>query len=119
MAAAPMRLPVVGVRDRDNGGLEVTVEFERPASWRRWFGVSGKIRKTFGLDPLGREIYDLCDGKRSVRQIIRLFAESHGISTAEAELAVTRFMRLLISKGIIGMAVPRNRAARESGRQKG
>ncbi len=111
MAATPVHLPVAGIRERNNGGIEITVEFQRPQSWRRWLGVSGTMKKTFGLDRLGREVYDLCDGKRSVREVIEAFAETHRISRTEAELAVTRFMRVLVSKGILGMSVPRRAGA--------
>jgi len=57
------------------------------------------------LDALGREVYDTADGSRTVKTIARDFAASHKISVAEAELAVTTFLRTLMRKGLIAMLV--------------
>ena len=105
LAAVPIQLPIVCTTPRDDGGIRVTVRFDRPR-WHRWMGVTGAVERTFGLDPFGREVYEACDGNRSVRDIIREFSGKHKISEPEAELAVTRFLRTLISKSLVAVAVP-------------
>jgi hypothetical protein len=55
------------------------------------------------LDALGTEVWDMVDGRRSVRQIIHLFSETHRVSTKEAEISVTRFIRELGRRGLIGL----------------
>jgi len=105
LAAVPIQLPIVCTTPRDDGGIKVTVRFDRPR-WHRWLGVTGAVERTFGLDPFGREVYEACDGKRSVRDIVREFSENHKLSGPEAELAVTRFLRTLMSKSLVAVAVP-------------
>jgi hypothetical protein len=105
MAAQPQRLPTINCREEEDGGLAITVELE-PHHWARWFG-SNRVRRTFTLDTLGREVYDACDGEASVRAIIRDFAKQHHVSIPEAEHAVTKFLKTLISKGLVAMAVER------------
>jgi hypothetical protein len=67
------------------------------------------------LDELGSLTWDLIDGKRSVRAIIRRFSVQSRVHPKEAETAVTRFLRELGRRGIVGMAPGRNREKREEG----
>ena len=59
--------------------------------------------KKLQLDQLGTEVWKLIDGNRSVRLIIRAFAESNQLQTREAEVAVTQFIRDLGKRGLIGL----------------
>lgn len=101
MSGVPYKLPTVRVRE-DNDKLLVTVEFVRPR-WQQVMGADQNCQRTFGLDAYGQSVYQSCDGQRSVRQIVDEFARNNKVSRPEAELAVTRFMRTLISKGLIAM----------------
>ena len=101
LGAVPYRLPPV--RKEEKGPkLYVTVQFERPR-WQQVLGADATCERTFGLDAYGRQVYENCDGRRTVRQIISRFANQTKISKPEAEVAVTKFMRTLITKGLIAM----------------
>ena len=106
MGARPARLPAVRAEPRDNGGMLVTVRLERPR-WQRLFGGNTTYKRTFGLDPLGRRVYDLCDGKQKVTHIARTIAREQKISQAEAEVAVTTFLKTMMSKGLVAAMVDR------------
>ena len=56
------------------------------------------------LDELGSLTWDLIDGHRTVSDIIRQFNRQTKVHPKEAEAAVTRFLRELGRRGIIGMA---------------
>ena len=56
------------------------------------------------LDELGALTWDLIDGQRTVSSIIREFAVQTQVHPKEAEAAVTRFLRELGRRGIVGMA---------------
>ncbi|MFC1886362.1 PqqD family peptide modification chaperone [Thermodesulfobacteriota bacterium] len=45
----------------------------------------------------------MIDGKRTVKQIVHLFAESHRLHIKEAEVSVTAFLHELGKRGIIGI----------------
>ncbi len=104
LAGRPRRLPAVRTQQRDNGGLLVTVRLERPR-WQRWLGAAETFERSFGLDPLGRAVYERCDGKRSVDELTRSFAREHKLSHAQAEIAVTTFLRTMIRKGLVAIEI--------------
>lgn len=107
----PEKMPPVG-RKEANDKLNITIEYGRPR-WQRFFGAERLCSRTFELDAYGREVYEYCDGKTPAEEIIRKFARNHKISVAEAELSVAKFMKTLVAKGLIAIAVDR-KASRNS-----
>lgn len=61
-----------------------------------------KHERKIQLDELGTSVWDLIDGKRSVRRIIKKFAGKYHIHEKESEISVTRFLRMLGKRGLIG-----------------
>jgi hypothetical protein len=59
--------------------------------------------KKLQLDELGTAVWDLVDGKRSVRQLVNTFAGMHRLEPREAEVSVTQFVRELGRRGLIAM----------------
>ncbi len=90
---------------------EVIIEYPlavRPliAAVARRLGKTGEDLvqiKKLQLDALGTSVWDLVDGSRSVRQIIKIFAETHRLENREAEVSVTRFIRELGQRGLLGL----------------
>ena len=101
--ARPVRLAAASTEEKD-GKLHVTVEYNRPV-WQRALGAVGKYKRTYALDDYGREVYEYCDGKSSTAKLARKFSARHSISRPEAELAVTSFLKTLMGKGLVAMAV--------------
>ena len=102
LSGRPHHVPPVKTEEKD-GKLYVTVRFRRP-SWQKFLGAAeDTCQRTFGLDAYGRAVYESCDGKRTVKSIIRKFADDNNISLPEAEMAVTAFMRTLMMKSLIAM----------------
>lgn len=66
-------------------------------------GDTAPRAKKLELDTLGTEVWDMIDGRRSVRQITGRFADRHRVSGREAEIAITQFLRDLGRRGIIGI----------------
>jgi len=104
LSARPHPAPVVGAKERPDGGLIVTIRVDRPR-WQRLLGASERTERSFGLDAYGREVLEACDGRRSVKAIVRRFAKAHQMSLAEAELAVATFLKTLVSKGLVAMEI--------------
>lgn len=59
--------------------------------------------KKLQLDAMGTAVWDLMDGRRSVRRIIWIFAQTHRLDKKEAEVSVTSFIRELGKRGLIGL----------------
>jgi hypothetical protein len=105
MSARPVRVPPRAVDD-DGRELRIQVEFERPR-WQQRLGAPAHCVRTFVLDALGREVYESCDRKATVQDIIEQFARQHRLSPAEAEYSVSLYLKTLMSKGLLGMMVDR------------
>ncbi|MFW6107608.1 MAG: PqqD family protein [bacterium] len=112
LSARPEQAPAVRTEERENGGLEVTVRVPRPR-FLRWLRSTEQVEKTFGLDVVGRELYEWCDGHTSVRTLIKKFANKHSVRSSEAETAVTHFLKTLMSKGLVFMALDKKRVRRD------
>jgi len=89
---------------------EVLIEYPltlRPlaAAIARRLGTSGTVWKTkkLQLDALGTSVWDLFDGRRSVSQVIEIFARTHRLESREAEVSITRFIQELGRRGILGL----------------
>jgi len=59
--------------------------------------------KKLQLDALGTSVWELLDGKRSVRQVIERFADIHSLHPKEAEVSVSQFLRALGRRELIGL----------------
>lgn len=59
--------------------------------------------KRLQLDTLGTSVWELIDGRRTVREIVRAFADTHRLEARESEMSVTLFLRQLGKRGIVGM----------------
>ncbi len=72
--------------------------------FKRLGGPSDKtqIRK-LQLDELGSEVWGIIDGRRTVQEMIEVFAGAHQLPYREAEVAVTQFIRDLGRRGLIGL----------------
>ncbi len=75
------------------------------AKLARFFGNSSErqFKKKLQLDMLGTAVWDMIDGKHSVRQMIQKFAEAHQLHKREAEVAITQFIRELGKRGLVGI----------------
>jgi hypothetical protein len=105
LAAKPVRL-VDDVPEPDGaGGGRLKIKMRQT----RWAGMFFKIpegaTKTFELDEVGLLVWNLCDGKTPVRQIIEKVAAKCGITPREAEVSTFAFMQTLVKKSLLGLAV--------------
>jgi hypothetical protein len=112
LSAKPLRLPDAALVLTDDGGGRLTVQL-RPPKWSRWFMRSkpndngiGASKKTFEFDAVGVFVWQSCDGRTSVQQIIRRLAERYKLNLREAEVSSLQFMQTLVKKGLIGMKLP-------------
>jgi hypothetical protein len=113
MSARPERVPTLSVTERPDGGVQIKLEVFRRPIWGV-LGRAGKTERSYRLDPLGFEVYEACDGKTTVKGIVSGFQRRHKLSRSEAEVAVTTFLKTLVSKGLIAVAVDKDRVVRKT-----
>lgn len=73
----------------------------------KWAG--GKMgTRTVELDEVGSFVWDLFDGKTTVREMIDRLAARYKLNRKEAEVSITAFIRTLGKKGLVAIAVPQS-----------
>lgn len=102
LRAIPYRNETMELDRRAGGGVLASIPMKRPRymvpplSWVLPYSTHRRVE----LDPLGAEVLDLCDGKRSVEGVIERFAAGHKLTFRESQLAVTQFLRQLTQRGL-------------------
>jgi Coenzyme PQQ synthesis protein D (PqqD) len=104
--------PVKSNRVRENRLETGEVILTYPIDIRPWidrivkrFGgkASTAVDRKLQLDELGTAVWEQIDGERSVKQVIQWFAKKYQLHTKEAEVSVSRFLRELGKRGLIGL----------------
>ena len=88
---------------------------------RRWFTsrplsllLPLRDERGYGLDALGQEVWNACDGKSSVEQVVEGFADRHRLGFHEARLAVMQFLRTLAERKLVVLLMPEGRGAEDA-----
>jgi hypothetical protein len=87
-----------------DGGLFITFRV-RVSAFRRapfkWVAKDRPFRYQRQLDAVGRELWEMMDGRTRMEPIIERFADHHRISFHESRLAIMAFIKSLNSVGAI------------------
>ena len=110
---ASMSLTVVrNIRITEQRSADRMVTIRYPIVLRPWiekilnrfkYSANETRFKKLQLDRLGSEVWSMIDDARSVRQIVKIFADTYQLPIRESEIAVTQFLRDLGRRGIIGL----------------
>ncbi len=95
------------VRDEADGAISLTVPTRRPSFLFppiSWVIRPPKERLTI-LDHTGALLWKLCDGHRTVEEIVERFAILHHLSFHESRVSVTGYIKSLLQRGILAVAV--------------
>jgi len=106
LAARPVRNAAATATERDDAA-SIAVRTRRPG-WLvpplSWI-VPHRPTRTCHLDRLGTEVWHQCDGERTVEAIVDAFAEQHRLTFHEARVAVTSYLRSLVQRGALAVAL--------------
>ncbi len=106
LLSRPIRNASLRTEPMEDGSLKIIIE-RRREWWVRALSVLLPIpkRRPIELDPLGREVWELCDGEHTLREMIRIFQQRHKLSRAEAEWSLRTYLRDLGKRGLVVLAV--------------
>lgn len=91
-------------------GLRLKVPL-KSTRWSGWLGLPEGATKTFELDALGAFIWNNCDGKTTVQQMIQRLAKERRLTLREVEVATLQFLQTLTRKGLVGMPIVSDKKA--------
>ena len=87
----------------------VTATLKRPKDLRNRV-IGGFLMlpeaRSLKLDEVGTFVWNLCDGKHTVADLVGAMAEKYKLSRREVEVSLTEFLRMLAKRGMIVVAVP-------------
>jgi hypothetical protein len=92
----------------DEGG-DVTVYVKSVQPWYMipplsWI-VPHRPERVSVLDGLGSQVWRWCDGRRTVEDIIDVFAGEHDLTFHEARVAVTGYVKSLVQRGALAIVM--------------
>ena len=87
--------------------VELAVKKKKPffLVWPITLLIRPNLKKRVVLDKIGTEIWSMCDGALTVENIIDRFSKKYSLSFHESRVAVTDYIRSLVRRGILAMAL--------------
>ena len=101
--ARPLRAPGITLKETQDGGARLTIPLKSSGRFGWLLRLPKDATKTFELDAIGLFVWQHCDGKTSVQQIIRKLARQYNRGLRQAEVPTVQFLNMLSRKGLIGM----------------
>lgn len=104
----PVRNAAIEEERTDDGELRLVIPLRAP----RWAWPLSRLlyvpkARRVVLDEIGGYVWSLCDGQRSVREIIQALSQRYKLHRKEAEVSVVAYLRQLARRGLVGIAVRR------------
>ena len=108
-----MRNQNLKTEELDDGGLRILAQ-RREAWWVKLLGVIFPIprERRIELDSVGRQVWELCDGEHTLREMIEEFQREHKLTRAEAEWSLRNYLRDLGKRRLVGFAVDKTGESR-------
>lgn len=107
LRATPIRNTAARVVENRDNSITVYVKQRRPSymvpplSWIVPFNPERQAR----LDAIGTRIWRWCDGSVCVEGVVDRFKDLYGLSFHEARAAVTGYIKMLIKRGVLAIAM--------------
>jgi len=106
LRSRPVRNDSLSTEELEDGGLRVHTQ-RREDWWVKLLGIVFPIprERRLELDVVGRQVWELCDGEHTLREMISIFQERHKLTRAEAEWSLRNYLKDLGRRGLVGFAV--------------
>lgn len=106
LLSRPVRNTSLKTEKIERGGLRLIIP-RRREWWARVLAVVFPIprERRLELDPVGEEVWELCDGNHTLRQMIAVFQERHKLTRAEAEWSLRTYLRDLGKRNLVAFAI--------------
>ena len=92
-----------------DGKVRIMVPRRRPSYMVRpvtWI-VPIRSTRTIQLDSIGVQVWDFCDGRRRVEDVVDRIADSYRLTFHEARVAVTSYIKMLIERSALVIVMPK------------
>ena len=110
MKSFPVRNQLITWEIDDKGEASLVV----PQKDKLWIRLASKLfmlpnKRVIVLDSIGSYVWQKCDGKHTISQIVKSVQNQYQLTRKEAETSLFTFMQQLGKRNFIGFAIPDNR----------
>jgi len=114
----PVRNPMVEWKRDEEGKVNITIPLKKFSSKDE--GRSSKRKGLFSklfpkpeekhiqLDEIGSDVWELCDGERTVKDIVDHLCEKYKLLRREVEVPLHSYLNSLVKRGLIGFILPKD-----------
>ena len=108
LMSRPVRNEAVGVRTVDNDELELTI-YRKKTKLVILLSKLFKLQETrkIVLDKTGACIWRLCDGSKSISDIVELFSKKYSLHRERVERSLLVYLEQLVRRGLIAVIAPK------------
>jgi len=104
----PVTNPYLKCKKSETGEVVITLELKNTKVTRFWSKLFPTPKeKKISLDKIGTFVWERCDGKHTVEQIVKELCDEYKMMRQEAEISLSTFFQELSKRGFIGIFVPR------------
>jgi len=124
----PVRSPMVKWEKNEKGEIKIIIPLKKIKEIREKV-ESGKRRKRkkpglfsklfpepkekrIQLDEIGSVVWELCDGNRTVKDIIDYLYEKYKLLPRESEISLNTYLNNLVKRGLMGFILPEDLKSR-------
>ena len=106
LGSRPVRNERLRSEETEGGGLRLFAD-RREVWWVKLLSAFFPVprERMVELDAVGEEVWELCDGKHSLREMIQVFQERHKLTRAEAEWSLRTYLRDLGKRNLVAFVV--------------
>ena len=109
LAARPIQNPATSWEKDMNE--EAVIFIPRRDVW--WVKLAAKIfsipaERKLVLDRLGTEVWELCTGENTVKDLVEVFQKKHKLSPKQAETSMITYLNQMARRGLIGFLIKNN-----------
>jgi len=90
--------------EREPGQVTITVRLQRRGGWLSRFQPP-TFERTVQLDELGSFVFLQIDNRKTTADIINAFVARYPVNRREASLSTVSFLKSLVQRGVISIAV--------------
>ncbi|KYH42791.1 MAG: hypothetical protein AYL33_000680 [Candidatus Bathyarchaeota archaeon B63] len=115
----PLRNPIIKWEKNEKGEIKISIPMKKTGEEEKGQKRRRTRRKGFfsrilptpeerriQLDVIGSTVWELCDGKRTTKEIIDFLCQKYKFLAREAEISLETYLNSLVKRGLIAFIVP-------------
>lgn len=105
----PVRNPYLEWSKSEKGEVTIKMKLKPTKKTKvlsKLFSLPKEVTKKVTLDEVGSFVWDMCDGKHTVEEIVQELSDRYKMMRRETEVALMTYFQQLASRRFIGVLVP-------------